>query len=86
MRDICAAARIPFAVFIMPDFTQEFDDRYAWRAIHEAVVSWGRDLDIPVYDLLNTFRGEDHQLLWVPRDGHPNAEAQEDLHRPVDSQ
>lgn len=75
MREICAAARIPFAVFMMPDFTQEFDDRYAWRAIHEAVVSWGRDLDIPVYDLLDTFRGENHQSLWVPWDGHPNAEA-----------
>jgi lysophospholipase L1-like esterase len=75
MHEICAAARVPFTVLIMPDFTQVFDDRYAWRPIHEAVASWGRDLDIRVFDLLNTFRGEDHQSLWVPWDGHPNAEA-----------
>jgi len=75
MHEICAAARVPFTVLIMPDFTQTFDDHYGWRPIHEAVAGWGRDLDIRVFDLLNTFRGEDHQTLWVPWDGHPNAEA-----------
>ena len=75
MRDLCAAAGIPFTILVMPDFTQNFDDGYAWRKIHDAVVSWGRDLDIPVFDLLKTFHGQDHQALWVPWDGHPNAEA-----------
>lgn len=75
MRDLCAAARIPFMVFILPDFTQEFDDRYGLQKIHDAVASWGRELDVPVFDLLDTFRGEDHQTLLVPWDGHPNAEA-----------
>jgi lysophospholipase L1-like esterase len=75
MRDLCAAAGIPFTVLIMPDFTQSFDDAYAWRPIHEAVASWGRELTIPVFDLLTTFRGQDHQALWVPWDGHPNADA-----------
>jgi lysophospholipase L1-like esterase len=75
MRDLCAARRIPFTVFILPDFTQDFDDRYAFGAIHGAVASWGRELDVPVFDLLIPFRGEDHQSLLVPWDGHPNAEA-----------
>lgn len=75
MLDRCAAARIPFTVLILPDFTQTFDDRYNWRPIHDAVASWGREMDVPVYDLLATFRGEDHQALLVPWDGHPNAEA-----------
>lgn len=75
MRDLCATAGISFTIFVMPDFTQNFDDRYAWRKIHDAVANWGRELDIPVFDLLNTFRGQDHQALWVPWDGHPNAEA-----------
>ena len=75
MRDLCAAAGIPFTILVMPDFTQDFDDRYAFRKIHDAVASWGRELGIPVFNLLNTFRGQDHQALWVPWDGHPNAEA-----------
>ena len=36
---------------------------------------WGRELNIPVFDVLTMLRGQDHQALWVPWDGHPNAEA-----------
>lgn len=75
MRDRCAAAGIPLVVLILPDFTQDFDDRYGFQKIHDAVASWGRELDVPVFDLLKNFRGEDHQALLVPWDGHPNAEA-----------
>ena len=75
MRDLCAAARIPFVVVILPDFTQDFDDRYGFRKIHDAVASWGRELDVPVFDVLQLLRGADHQTLLVPWDGHPNAEA-----------
>lgn len=75
MRDLCAAAGVPFAIFILPDFTQSFDDRYAFRRIHDTVASWGPELGVPVVDLLTAFRGEDHQTLLVPWDGHPNAEA-----------
>ena len=39
MRDLSAG---PFAILMMPDFTQEFDDRYALRQIHDAVASFGR--------------------------------------------
>lgn len=75
MRDVCVAAAIPFTILVLPDFTQNFDDSYAWRPIHEAVGNWGRELEIPVFDLLTVFRGDDHTALWVPWDGHPNAEA-----------
>ena len=75
MRDLSRAAGASFRVMMMPDFTQEFDDRYAFRAIHDAVTTWGGELNIPTDDLLDHFRGEDHQQLWVPWDGHPNAEA-----------
>ncbi len=75
MRDLTAASGIPFVVFILPDFTQDFGDGYGLRPIHAAVANWGRELDVPVFDLLTAFRGEDHQSLLVPWDGHPNAEA-----------
>jgi lysophospholipase L1-like esterase len=75
MRDICTAAGIPFAILILPDFTQTFDDHYPWQPIHDAVARWGGEMRVPVFDLLIPFRGQDHQTLWVPWDGHPNAEA-----------
>src|SRR5262245_12819816 len=75
MRDLSAAAGIPFTVLILPDFAQEFDGRYAFRTIHDAVARWGRELNIPTFDILNEFRGRDHQTLLVPWDGHPNAQA-----------
>ena len=75
MRDLSATAGIPFTVLILPDVTQNLDERYAWRPIHDAVARWGRELQIPTFDLLEQFRGQDHQTLLVPWDGHPNAEA-----------
>ena len=75
MRDLCAAAGIRFTVLILPDVTQQLDDRYAWRTINDAVARWGTELNIPVFDLLTLFRGENQQTLQVPWDGHPNAEA-----------
>jgi hypothetical protein len=75
MRDLCAGAGISFTVFMLPDFTQAFDERYPWQTIHDAVAGWGRELNVPVFDLLALFRDQDHQALWVPWDGHPNPEA-----------
>lgn len=74
MRELCAGARIPFAVLVLPDFTQTFDDQYAWRPIHDAVAGWGREMGVAVFDVLEPFQGEDHVSLMVPWDGHPNAE------------
>lgn len=75
MRDLSKAAGARFSVLMLPDFTQDFDQRYGFGIIHDAVVAWGRELDIPTYDVMNDFRGEDHLKLWVPWDGHPNDEA-----------
>ena len=75
MRDLAAAAGSSFTVLMMPDFTQPFDDGYGLRKIHDAIASWGRELNIPVFDLLEPFRGEDHSAFIVPWDGHPNPEA-----------
>ena len=75
MRDLCGVAGIPFTVLMMPDFTQAFDERYGLGKIYNAVASWGRELNIPVFDMLTLVRGEDHSKWLVPWDGHPNAEA-----------
>jgi lysophospholipase L1-like esterase len=76
MRDLAAAAGSSFEILMMPDFTQDFGDGYALGTIHDAVARWGRELDIPVVDLLpRLFRGEDHLEWMVPWDGHPNADA-----------
>jgi lysophospholipase L1-like esterase len=75
MRDMSAAAGIPFTVLILPDVTQDLDDRYTWRTIHDAVSRWGRELNIPTFDLRKELSDRDHQTLLVPWDGHPNAEA-----------
>jgi hypothetical protein len=37
--------RSPF--LMLPDFTQPFDDRYGCAPNHDAVASWGRELQIP---------------------------------------
>jgi hypothetical protein len=79
MRDLSAASGISFTVLILPDVTQNLDDRYAWRPIHEAVARWGRELTIPTFDLLDEFRGRDHTTLMIPWDGHPNAAAHTDI-------
>lgn len=79
MRDLSAAAGASFTVLVLPDVTQSLDDRYTWRPIHDTVVRWGQELNIPTYDLLHEFRGQDHQALLVPWDGHPNADAHEQI-------
>lgn len=75
MLELCDVAGIPFSVLILPDFTQSLDDQYGWRPIHDAVAGWGREMGVPVFDLLIPFRGAEHSSLLVPWDGHPNAEA-----------
>jgi len=76
MRDLCAATGRPFAILMMPDFTQALDERYGLLKIHNAVATWGRELNIPVFDVLTLlFHGEDRDKWMVPWDGHPNAAA-----------
>jgi lysophospholipase L1-like esterase len=53
----------------------ELDD-YPLAAIHAKVAAAARDLGIPVLDLLDAFRGEDTESLWVhPSNHHPNEKA-----------
>ncbi|HTL47921.1 MAG TPA: SGNH/GDSL hydrolase family protein [Verrucomicrobiae bacterium] len=59
-------------VFILPDFTQPFDASYPYRGIHRAVAEWGKELGIPVFDLLPYFEGKVHTHFAVSGDGHPN--------------
>ncbi len=75
MRDLSTAAGSTFTVLMLPDFMHHLDERYGLLKIHKAVASWGRELNVPVFDLLQEFHGEDHTKLIVPWDGHPNAEA-----------
>jgi lysophospholipase L1-like esterase len=77
MRDLAAGVGASFEILILPDVTQSLDERYSWRLIHDPVASWGRELGIPTFDLLQEFWGEDHQTLLVPWDGHPTAAAHE---------
>lgn len=76
MRDLSVAAGAPFTILMMPDFTQNFGDGYALGTIHDAVATWGRELEVPVFDVLERlFQGEDHLKWMVPWDGHPNPDA-----------
>lgn len=75
MRDLSGAAGASFTVLMLPDVTQYFDDRNIWRPIHEAVGRWGRELNIPTFDLLAAYQGVDNATMMVPWDGHPNADA-----------
>ena len=79
MRDFATAAGVPFTILILPDVTQPLDQRYAWRPIHAAVTRWGRELGVPIFDLLDKFGDRDHRELMVSWDGHPNAEAHEEI-------
>jgi lysophospholipase L1-like esterase len=78
LRRIVAQARAHGAavvVAILPDVTEPFDAAYPFGDIHARVARWAADLDVPVVDLLPTFRGRDHEAYWIPGDGHPNAAA-----------
>ncbi|ANM31465.1 hypothetical protein ABI59_20675 [Acidobacteria bacterium Mor1] len=71
----CAEQDIPLLVVIFPDFTQPFDEEYAYGPIHEEVLDWSRQNEVNVIDLFHGFFGRDHRSFQVPGDGHPNGEA-----------
>ncbi len=51
-------------------------DDYPLEAIHTTVAAAARGLGIPVLDLLDAFRGQDTESLWVhPTNHHPNEKA-----------
>jgi lysophospholipase L1-like esterase len=71
----CTSRNIPLIVLIFPDFTENFDDSYSLRKIHDAVTSWCNEFNIDVIDLLPSFLGLYHREYSLRLDGHPNAKA-----------
>ena len=76
MRRACAASGATLVVAIWPMF--ERLDTYPFADRHALVAEACRERQIPVLDLLPTFRGMDASTLWAARDDHhPNPEAQQ---------
>ncbi|MFY9342640.1 MAG: GDSL-type esterase/lipase family protein [Planctomycetota bacterium] len=74
MHEACRARGVGFTVAILPDFTQPFDDTYAYRGIHEQVVAWGREAGFATVDTFTGLCGADAAAMHVPGDGHPTRE------------
>ncbi|MSR77105.1 MAG: SGNH/GDSL hydrolase family protein [Candidatus Omnitrophica bacterium] len=77
MAAFCQSRKIPFYVFIPPDFNETIDASYRAASIHKQVSEWGRDSGFKVTDLLPEFLGLQREDLRVAGDGHPNAKAHE---------
>ena len=74
-RDLTREKDIQFAVVLFPEL-HALNEDYPFQAIHDVVGEACRELDIPLLDLFETFRGHDASSLWVhPSDHHPNGEA-----------
>ena len=62
-------------VLVIFPLMSDLDD-YPFAAIHTKVAAAARGLGIPVLDLLDAFRGQDTEALWVhPWNHHPNEKA-----------
>ena len=73
---LCETYKAHLIVVTIPDFTQNFDERYAFKIIHEQVKNWSDEINIEHLDMLEYFEGKDHELYWIPAEqGHPNAKA-----------
>ncbi len=72
---LCHKRNIPLIVVIYPDYTQEFDDRYSYQAIHEEVFEWADKSGVRTVDMLPYMRGKDANNYRVKGDGHPNGKA-----------
>lgn len=69
---LAQAHNIKIALVIFPEL-QNMNGRYPFEAIHELVRDTAESLEIPVMDLLDTYRGRRDRDLWVhPSDHHPN--------------
>ena len=75
MVTLCHKRNIPLVVVIHPDYTQPFNDQYAYRMIHEEVSRWADQNGVRAVDMLRHVRGKNSKELRVEGDGHPNGSA-----------
>ncbi|MEM1449478.1 MAG: GDSL-type esterase/lipase family protein [Planctomycetota bacterium] len=73
--ELCGQRGVPLLVYVFPDVTQFRPAGYSYRPIHELVLTWGERYGVPTVDLLPLLEGRSRDELWVPGDGHPNAES-----------
>ena len=71
MARYCRQRKVELLVFILPDLDEHFDESYRPAPIHTKVKQWGKELGVPVYDLLDRLRGKDHRVYKL-EGGHPN--------------
>ncbi len=77
MAELRAATRemaIPMVLVVWPVFDSQLDSSYNYRPLHRKLAAAAGELEIPVLDLLGTFRRIDtRRLAVVPyTDSHPN--------------
>jgi hypothetical protein len=56
-------------VVVYPDYTQPFNDRYAYRMIDEEVSRWADQNGVPAVDMLRHVQGKNSKELRVEGDG-----------------
>ncbi len=73
-KQVAESAGSRYMVCIFP-FMYELNDHHPFTKIHQMVAEHCTKNGIPVLDLLNAFKGQAYQSLWVhPTDQHPNEE------------
>jgi len=75
MVTLCNERNIPFVVVIRPDYTQPFNDRYAYGMIHDEISRWADQNGVQALDMLRHVQGKNSKELRVEGDGHPNGRA-----------
>ena len=74
LREATEALGVPLVMVVMPVFDSQFDHQYRYRELHRKIARVARELEIPVLDLLATYRRVDARRLAVEpfTDPHPN--------------
>ena len=74
IKAICAKHNLPVSSVIFPLFGYSLDSKYPFLQIHELIKNKLSELNIPVLDLFNSFKGASAERLTVlpGEDFHPN--------------
>lgn len=75
MSRFCRERNIRLDLCILPDFSKDMNATYRWRAIHQQIGEWARELAIPAIDLFAEFEGRPGEEYQLEGDWHPNAQA-----------